>query len=63
MLCCVMYPRFSLTTVNLGTRLPVIFADMIVLAVTWIKALGTVRDARRLNIRVPLSEVLVRDGE
>lgn len=52
----------ALVTVSLGTRLAVVLADVIVLAVTWINAFGTVREARRAKIKVPLSQVLIRDG-
>ena len=47
---------------SLATRISVIVADLVVLAVTWHKAVGTVREAYRLGIRVPISEVLLRDG-
>ena len=49
--------------VSLGTQIAVVAADVIVLAVSWRKALGTVREAARLNIKTPLSMVLIRDGE
>ena len=49
--------------VSLSTRIALIIADVIVLAVTWRKAASTVREASRINVRVPLSEVLIRDGE
>ena len=49
--------------VSLGTQIAVVAADVIVLAVSWRKALGTVREASRLNIKTPLSMVLIRDGE
>ncbi|KAI0084405.1 hypothetical protein BDY19DRAFT_909879 [Irpex rosettiformis] len=39
-----------------------ILADLIVLVVTWMKTAGTVRKASYLNIKVPLSELLIRDG-
>ena len=48
--------------VSLGSRLAVITADVIVLAATWHKTLGTVREAKRLQIQMPLSTVLIRDG-
>ncbi len=49
--------------VSLGTRLAVITADIIALVVSWRKALRTVREASRLNMRVPLGMVLIRDGK
>lgn len=51
-----------LFSVSLSTRIAVIVADLIVLAVTWYKAAGTVIEAYRLGIRVPVSEILLRDG-
>ncbi|KAI0084028.1 hypothetical protein BDY19DRAFT_910114 [Irpex rosettiformis] len=47
--------------VSLGTQIVVILADVIVLAITWKSALGTMREASRLKIKTPLSMVLVRD--
>ncbi|KAI0705217.1 hypothetical protein BC835DRAFT_1459262 [Cytidiella melzeri] len=47
---------------SFSTRGSVILADVIVLAVTWAKAIGTFRQASRLNVKVPLSEILIRDG-
>ena len=52
-----------LITVSLISRIPVIAADIIALTAAWRKAVGVVRDASRCNIRVPLSDVLIRDGE
>jgi hypothetical protein len=49
--------------VSLATRISVVVADIIVLAVTWYKSLGTVRQAYRLGVRVPLWEILLRDGQ
>lgn len=49
--------------VTIATRVTAIIADIIVLAVTWRKTVGIVRRASRLEIRAPLSEVLIRDGE
>jgi hypothetical protein len=40
-----------------------IIADLIVLAVTWYKTVGIVREAHLLGIRMPIGEVLFRDGE
>ncbi|KAI0687826.1 hypothetical protein BC835DRAFT_1419660 [Cytidiella melzeri] len=48
--------------VSFSTRGCVILADVIVLVVTWIKAIGVVRAASRLDLKVPLSEILIRDG-
>jgi hypothetical protein len=48
--------------VSLSTRIAVIIADLIVLAVTWYKAAWTVREARRLGIEAPVGEILLRDG-
>ncbi|KAI0685094.1 hypothetical protein BC835DRAFT_1421587 [Cytidiella melzeri] len=49
-------------TVAFTTRGSIILADVIVLVVTWVKTVGTVREASRINIKVPLSEILLRDG-
>jgi hypothetical protein len=49
--------------VSLCTRITAIFADLIVLGVTWYKAIGTVREAYRVGIKVPISEILLRDGQ
>ena len=49
-------------TVSLGTRLAVILADVIVLATTWHKTMGTVRQAAHHRIQIPLSVILIRDG-
>lgn len=50
-------------TGSLSTRIAVIVADLLVLAVTWYKTAGTVRQAHRLGIRAPLWEIMLRDGE
>ncbi|KAI0704975.1 hypothetical protein BC835DRAFT_1261773 [Cytidiella melzeri] len=50
-------------TVSISTRGCVILADVIVLVVTWMKANGTVREALRFRIEVPLSKILIRDGK
>lgn len=50
-------------TVSLSTRIALILADIIVLVVTWIRAIGVVREASRIKVRVPLGQVLIRDGE
>ncbi|KAI0092954.1 hypothetical protein BDY19DRAFT_398879 [Irpex rosettiformis] len=49
-------------TVSLGVRLAVIAADIIAVIVNWRKAIGTVREASRLNIKVPLSMALIQNG-
>lgn len=49
--------------VSLAGRISLIIADAIVLGVTWMKTARTTRQARRMKIRVPLNEVLLRDGE
>lgn len=48
--------------VSLSGRAPLIVADLIVLFATWKRAAGIVRRAARSNVRVPLSEALLRDG-
>ena len=53
---------FIIVTVALVTRMSVIVADVVVLAITWYKAARTVLEARSLGIRVPISEILLRDG-
>jgi hypothetical protein len=40
-----------------------IIADLIVLAVTWYKTVGIVREAHLLGIRMRIGEVLFRDGK
>ncbi|KAI0701032.1 hypothetical protein BC835DRAFT_1265519, partial [Cytidiella melzeri] len=50
-------------TVLFGARGSLILADVIVLVVTWIKTIWTVREGSRLKIKVPLSEILIRDGK
>ncbi len=49
--------------VSLSGRAPLIVSDLIVLFATWKRAAGTVRRAARSNVRVPLSEALLRDGK
>lgn len=56
-------PLTHIVTVSLACRISLIVADVMVLGATWMKAMKTVREARRLKMRVPLSEVLIRDGE
>lgn len=53
----------ELVSVSLSTRIALIIADIIVLAITWKRTASTVREASRINVRVPLSEVLIRDGK
>jgi hypothetical protein len=50
-------------TVSLGTRAAAIIADLIVLVVTWYKTAGIVREAHLLGIRMPIGEIMFRDGE
>ncbi len=57
-----MYMADSLT-VLFTTRSAVIAADVIVLLVTWQKTFGIIRQSKQLKERMPLSEVLLRDGE
>ncbi len=52
-----------LLPVSIATQIAVIIADVIVLMISWRSALGTVREAARLNIKTPLSMVLLRDGK
>jgi hypothetical protein len=40
-----------------------IIADLVVLAVTWYKTMRIVKDAHLLGIKVPIGEMLFRDGE
>ncbi|KAI0804530.1 hypothetical protein BC629DRAFT_1590792 [Irpex lacteus] len=47
---------------ELRTRIAATIADIIVLVITWRKAIGTLKHARYIGIRVPLSEILIRDG-
>ncbi|KAI0083312.1 hypothetical protein BDY19DRAFT_979690, partial [Irpex rosettiformis] len=49
--------------VSLALRITNIAADAIALIIAWRKAIGSVREASRRCIRVPLSEVLIRDGD
>jgi len=50
------------TRLEVGTRVPVIVADTIVLVVTWIKTWNTHRKALKNNIRTPVATMLLRDG-
>ncbi len=50
-------------TVSAANRGSLIVADLVVLAVTLRKTLGTLRTASRLHMRVPLVATLVKDGE
>jgi hypothetical protein len=47
----------------LGTRVAAIIADIIVLAVTWYKTIGIVKEAHLLGIGMPIGEILFRDGQ
>lgn len=46
----------------LSTRLAVIVADVIVLAVTWYKTFNTVKRASSIGLSVKISETLLQDG-
>ncbi|OCH87695.1 hypothetical protein OBBRIDRAFT_837171 [Obba rivulosa] len=48
--------------VAVATRTSVIAADILILFVTWSKTYGTLRNARRSDIKVPISTLLLRDG-
>ncbi|EMD31613.1 hypothetical protein CERSUDRAFT_100282 [Gelatoporia subvermispora B] len=48
--------------VEIGLRLPVIIADIVVLVLTWWKTWATVRMARELDVKTPLMTLLLRDG-
>ncbi|THH00332.1 hypothetical protein EW026_g2162 [Hermanssonia centrifuga] len=48
--------------VTIGTRIPVIIADILVLALTWHKTFRHRMDAIRVGVRTPLSALLLRDG-
>lgn len=49
--------------VTLASRISLVVSDLMVLGATWVKTIRTVHKARRLNMQVPLSKVLLRDGE
>lgn len=49
--------------VALSTRLAVIVADIIVLAVTWLNTFATVKQASSAGIRVSISQAILRDGK
>ncbi|THG97992.1 hypothetical protein EW026_g4106 [Hermanssonia centrifuga] len=49
-------------TVALGSRLAIIIADIIVLALTWCKTFRNWRDSIQLGIKSPWSSILLRDG-
>ncbi|KAJ3556220.1 hypothetical protein NM688_g2149 [Phlebia brevispora] len=46
----------------LGTRIPLIAADAIVIVVTWIKTVRHAKHASFLQMSISLSEILLRDG-
>ncbi|EKM57494.1 uncharacterized protein PHACADRAFT_206395 [Phanerochaete carnosa HHB-10118-sp] len=46
----------------IGTRVPLIFADALVLVLTWIKTLRQLTEARRLRLPLSISTCLLRDG-
>lgn len=55
--------KADILTVLFTTRSAVIAADVIVLLVTWQKTFGIIRQSKHLKERMPLTEVLLRDGE
>ena len=44
------------------TRIPVIVADALVVALTWAKTFHHVRTASAIGVKVSLSAILLRDG-
>ena len=50
-------------TVALAMRAAVIVANTLVLILTWMKTFRIQREALRLNMRLPLSTLLLRDGK
>lgn len=49
--------------VALATRIALILANMLMLVLTWAKTFRLKREAMRLNMKMPLSTLLLRDGE
>ncbi|THH00331.1 hypothetical protein EW026_g2163 [Hermanssonia centrifuga] len=47
---------------TIGTRIPVIIADILVLVLTWRKTFRHRMEAIRVGVRAPLSALLLRDG-
>ncbi|THG94467.1 hypothetical protein EW026_g7011 [Hermanssonia centrifuga] len=52
--------RYGIVTI--GTRIPVIIADILVLALTWRKTFRHRMEAIRVGVQTPLSALLLRDG-
>lgn len=50
-------------TVIAAARVSTILVDSIVLTVTLIKTVHTQRNATKLHMKVPLTTMLIRDGE
>ncbi len=49
--------------VSWNIYIAVMTADVIALALNWRKAVGAVLDSSQIGARMPLTKVLVRDGE
>ncbi|EMD33242.1 hypothetical protein CERSUDRAFT_98836 [Gelatoporia subvermispora B] len=47
---------------EIGARTAIIFADTMVLIITWSKTWATVRIAREHNVKMPVMTILLRDG-
>lgn len=58
-----LYKYGSCKAVSLASRLSLIAADIIVLAITWIKTFRHVEEASQLGVSVSVSATLLRDGE
>ena len=54
--------RGSLDSVPILSRCSLIVADMIVLAVTWVKLRGQVKEALDLDLAATISTVMLADG-
>ena len=48
---------------SITTRLSAIIADILTLVLTWSKTWATYREARAIQMKVPLITLLLRDGE
>ncbi|EMD40159.1 hypothetical protein CERSUDRAFT_92653 [Gelatoporia subvermispora B] len=48
--------------VTISSRLCAVVADLLVLAMTWIKTYVIIRDARICGVKMPLAEAMIRDG-
>ncbi|KAI0769528.1 hypothetical protein BC629DRAFT_1442214 [Irpex lacteus] len=55
-------PNSLRLSLSLATRFSVIIGDVLVLAVAWSKTAQAYKEARRLNIKAPLADILFRDG-